>query len=86
MSGLFPQVYNTDGAKINKLITVFALIFCTLDNTAYNLRRIGNILTLNGLKEYRRMLISDFSSKIHLSRRIYSLFNEFFFRILKPDE
>jgi len=49
---------------------------------AYNLRRIGNILTLNVLKEYLRMLVSGFSSKIHLSRRIYSLFNEFFFRIL----
>ena len=49
---------------------------------AYNLRRIGNILTLNVLKEYLRMLVSSFSSKIHLSRRIYSLFNEFFFQIL----
>jgi len=34
---------------------------------AYNLRRIGNILTLNVLKEYLRMLVSGFSSKIHLS-------------------
>jgi len=27
---------------------------------AYNLRRIGNILTLNVLKEYLRMLVSVF--------------------------
>jgi transposase len=49
---------------------------------AYNLRRIGNILTLNVLKEYLRILISCFLSKIHRSGRIYSLFNEFIFRIM----
>lgn len=49
---------------------------------AYNLRRIGNILTRDQLKEYLRILVSNSSSRINLSRRIYSLFNEFFFRIL----
>jgi hypothetical protein len=34
---------------------------------AYNLRRIGNILTMNVLKEYLRILVSHFLSKLHLS-------------------
>ncbi|MCJ7450010.1 MAG: IS1182 family transposase [Bacteroidales bacterium] len=34
---------------------------------AYNLRRIGNILTRDRLKEYLRILVSYFSSKIDLS-------------------
>lgn len=33
---------------------------------AYNLRRIGNILTHNQLKEYLRILVSLFLNKIHL--------------------
>jgi len=49
---------------------------------AYNLRRIISILGKDQLMKYLRILVSNFSSKIHLSRRIYSLFNEFFFRIL----
>jgi transposase len=34
---------------------------------AYNLRRIGNILTRDRLKEYLRILVSLFVSKLHLS-------------------
>jgi transposase len=35
---------------------------------AYNLRRIGNILTSNRMREYLRILVLLFFSKIHLSR------------------
>jgi len=34
---------------------------------AYNLRRIGNILTSDRLKEYLRILVSLFLDKTHLS-------------------
>jgi len=49
---------------------------------AYNLRRIGNILTPEVLKEYLRILISRFLSKIHRSGRDISLFNKLFSRTL----
>ncbi|HBH85502.1 MAG TPA: hypothetical protein DDY34_17105 [Bacteroidales bacterium] len=49
---------------------------------AYNLRRIGNIITLNVLKEYLRMLVSCFSVIFYRSGRNISLFDELFFRTL----
>jgi hypothetical protein len=48
---------------------------------AYNLRRIGNILSPNVLKEYLRILVSLFFSKIHLSRLKNSHFRTTFFRL-----
>ena len=48
---------------------------------AYNLRRIGNILTHNLLKEYLRILISLFISKILLSRLKNSLLRTTFSRL-----
>ena len=48
---------------------------------AYNLRRIGNILTRDQLKEYLRILVSMFLSKIHLSWIKNSHFETFFFRL-----
>jgi hypothetical protein len=48
---------------------------------AYNLRRIGNILTMNVLKEYLRILVLMFLNKIHLSRLKTSLFMTTFSRI-----
>lgn len=48
---------------------------------AYNLRRIGNILTGDRLKEYLRILVLLFLSKIHLARLKYSHFKTTFFRI-----
>jgi hypothetical protein len=48
---------------------------------AYNLRRIGNILTMNRLKEYLRILVSMFLSKIHLSWLKNSHFKTTFFRL-----
>ena len=47
---------------------------------AYNLRRIGNILTRDQLKEYLRILVSLFLRKIHLSRLKISHFRTSFFR------
>jgi transposase len=52
---------------------------------AYNLRRIGNILTRDRLKEYLRILVLLFFSKKALSRLINSLFKPTFFRILVPE-
>lgn len=49
---------------------------------AYNLRRIGNILTPEVLKEYLRILASCFLSDNHQSGSMMSLFNELFFRAL----
>jgi hypothetical protein len=49
---------------------------------AYNLRRIGNILTRDRLMEYLRMLVSLFFSKKAISRLKNSLFRTIFFRIL----
>lgn len=40
---------------------------------AYNLRRIGNILTMNVLKEYLRILIALFFVKIDLTWAILKL-------------
>ena len=48
---------------------------------AYNLRRIGNILTRDRLKEYLRILVSMFLSKLHHSRLKYSHFRTTFFRL-----
>jgi transposase len=45
---------------------------------AYNLRRIGNILTSDRLKEYLRILVSLFLSKIHLSRLKTSILRQLF--------
>jgi hypothetical protein len=49
---------------------------------AYNLRRIGNILTKNVLKEYLRILLLLFLSKKDLSRLKISLFETTFFPVL----
>jgi transposase len=46
---------------------------------AYNLRRIGNILTRDRLMEYLRILVLMFLSKIHLSELRNSLFRTTFF-------
>jgi transposase len=46
---------------------------------AYNLRRIGNILTRDRLMEYLRILVLMFFSKIHLSALKNSLFRTSFF-------
>jgi len=48
---------------------------------AYNLRRIGNILTRDQLREYLRILISLFLSKIHFSILKNSHFRTTFFRL-----
>ena len=48
---------------------------------AYNLRRIGNILTHDRLREYLRILVSLFLYKIHLAWIKYSHFETSFFRI-----
>ncbi|MCX6321764.1 MAG: transposase, partial [Bacteroidia bacterium] len=48
---------------------------------AYNLRRIVNILTGDQLREYLRILISLFFSKIHLYRLKKGHFKTTFFRI-----
>lgn len=48
---------------------------------AYNLRRIGNILTRDRLIEYLRILVSVFLSKIHLSRLKNSHLKITFFRL-----
>ena len=48
---------------------------------AYNLRRIGNILTKDRLKEYLRILVSVFLSKTHLFKRINGHFETTFLRL-----
>jgi len=48
---------------------------------AYNLRRIGNILTRDQLKEYLRILVSLFLSKTHRFRRINGHFETTFLRL-----
>ena len=48
---------------------------------AYNLRRIVNILTRDQLREYLRILVSLFLSKIHLARLKNSHFGTTFFRL-----
>jgi transposase len=48
---------------------------------AYNLRRIGNILTRDRLKEYLRILVSLFFNKINFSRLKNNYFAIPFFRI-----
>jgi hypothetical protein len=48
---------------------------------AYNLRRIGNILTSDRLKEYLRILVLMFLNKIHLSRLKDSFLEILFFRL-----
>jgi hypothetical protein len=53
---------------------------------AYNLRRIGNILTRDRLKEYLRILVSLFFSKTGLSRLKSSLFEMTFFRLTILDK
>jgi len=52
---------------------------------AYNLRRIGNILTMNVLKEYLKILVSLFLSKLHLSELKRSLFRLSFIQFLVMD-
>jgi len=52
---------------------------------AYNFRRIVNILTRDQLKEYLRILVSMFLSKIHLYWIKNSHFETFFFRLLVWD-
>jgi len=49
---------------------------------AYNLKRIGNILTRDQLREYLRILVLLFFSKKALSRLKNSLYRTTFFRIL----
>jgi transposase len=54
---------------------------------AYNLRRIGNILTMNRLKEYLRILVSLFLTVLDFFRRKISRFCTPFFReIICPNE
>jgi transposase len=48
---------------------------------AYNFRRIVNILTPNVLKEYLRILVSMFLSKLHRSKLKNSHFRTTFFRL-----
>jgi transposase len=48
---------------------------------AYNLRRIGNILSSNVLKEYLRILVLLFLSKIHISRLKNVHFETTFFQL-----
>ena len=52
---------------------------------AYNLRRIGNILTRDQFKEYLRILVSLFLSKLHLSELKNILFGSRFFQPLVWD-
>jgi len=52
---------------------------------AYNLRRIGNILTRDQLIEYLRILVLMFLSKIHHSRLKNSFFRTTFSRLLVWD-
>jgi len=49
---------------------------------AYNLRRIGNILTGEKLKEYLRILVSLFLSKMRLSRLRKQLFKDNLFPVI----
>ena len=44
---------------------------------AYNLRRIGNILTPEVLKEYLRMFVSLFPARFDLSGVIFVMFKRF---------
>lgn len=53
---------------------------------AYNLRRIGNILTAKVLKEYLRMLLSLLSMENHHYRPQISHFTEIFLKILNYPE
>ena len=46
---------------------------------AYNLRRIGNILTKDQLKEYLRILVSLFSTDFDLLRSILKQYKRFIF-------
>jgi transposase len=48
---------------------------------AYNLRRIVNILTMDRLKEYLRILVSMFLGRLHLTWLKNSLFGTSFFRL-----
>jgi transposase len=52
---------------------------------AYNLRRIGNILTRDRLKEYLRILVSLFLSKFHLSEPKSSSLGSRFIQFLVLD-
>lgn len=52
---------------------------------AYNLRRIGNILTMNVLKEYLRILVSLFLRKLNLSELKSISFGSRFFKLLVLD-
>jgi hypothetical protein len=52
---------------------------------AYNLRRIGNILTMSVLKEYLRILVSLFLSKLHLSELKSSSLRSRFIQFLVLD-
>jgi transposase len=52
---------------------------------AYNLRRIGNILTMNVLKEYLRILVSVFLSKLHISELKSSSFGSWFIQFFGLD-
>jgi len=51
---------------------------------AYNLRRIGNILTMNRLKEYLRMLVSLFSYILGFCRGKINLLETLIFRNIFP--
>src|SRR5665647_1795303 len=54
---------------------------------AYNLRRIGNILTMNVLKEYLRILVSLFLTVLDFFRRkISRLWTPFFRELICPNE
>jgi hypothetical protein len=52
---------------------------------AYNLRRIGNILTRDQLREYLRILVLLFFSKKALSRLKNNYFGKTFFRLSNWD-
>ena len=76
-------------AKVKRLSTILSTSTSRLRLSDYhtqpqpqqNLRRIGNILTRDLLKEYLRILVSMFLNNICLSRLINSHFINTFFRI-----
>ena len=53
---------------------------------AYNLRRIGNILTMNRLKEYLRILVSLFLTVLDFYRRKTRFCTPFFRELICPNE
>ena len=70
-------IYILTKKGINRASSDVGLMFI-----AYNLRRIGNILTMNVLKEYLRILVSVFLSKLHISELKSSSFGSWFIQFL----